>query len=458
MKFLVQFSRVLVGLLFILSGLLKLNDPKGFSYKFDEYFYVFADDFSAKQDSVRIDLELNGKSGNYSRELVTKDSLLQVLLIPAQQQEISEDSTTSVSKIALIATAEGYEFHSDTLIITAAKTVKGRLIVRAGNTIIADKSISLDTGFHQSQSELIDVHSSVQQDSKFVDLFKWCRKHSMAFAIFMSWLEAILGFSILIGWQPRFTSLMLVLLTLFFTFLTWYSWVYDKVTDCGCFGEALPLDPRQSFFKNIILGVFILILFIGAKRIKPFFSNPFGVKVLTILTILLVSFSLYCKHYLPVVDFLQFKEGNDIHALTLPEHADKTGLPPIHDFHFYDDNGDDWIDTFWNKGDKKMLAVFYDLEEANPKSIEKLRALAEVCNQGNIPFYAITASSNTKADKFRHDHQISEFNFYYGDGTNLKSIIRSNPGLLLITDSTIVKKQWPSTHLPKPEKLQKMLE
>jgi hypothetical protein len=107
---------------------------------------------------------------------------------------------------------------------------------------------------------------------------------------------------------------MLILITVFFGFLTLYSWIYDKVTDCGCFGDAIPMNPEESFYKNVVIGVFVLLLYWGKKHITPVFSNSFAVKVLTVLTLLLVGFSMYCKHYLPVVDFLHYSEGTDIRA------------------------------------------------------------------------------------------------------------------------------------------------
>ena len=361
----------------------------------------------------------------------------------------------------------------------------------------------------QSEAGIMEY---VKPDSWAVGFFNWLRNYALFIAIFVSWLEAILGFAILIGWQRNFTIWMLILTTIFFGFLTLYSWIYDKVTDCGCFGDALPMNPEESFYKNVVIGLFILILYAGRKHIKPIFSNSFGVKVLTVLTLLLVGFSMYCKQYLPVADFLHYAEGTDIKAgMQVPEgerasdHIQTTYLykakdgsgatmnviydsdkrsfepkidyakwaydtiveekliaeayePPIHDFAFYNaDQDNNYIDDFWLK-EKKLLLVIHDVAEANPKAIKEAREIAKKWTADGNEFWALTASPKAAVEAFRHDNQISEFDFYYGDNTNLKSIIRSNPGLLLITDTSVVKKVWPATRLPKYKKILKKSE
>jgi general stress protein 26 len=97
----------------------------------------------------------------------------------------------------------------------------------------------------------------------------------------------------------------------------------------------------------------------------------------------------------------------------------------------------------------------YDVNKANGKAIAQIREIARQWKEQGKPFWALTASSQQEVEEFRHKHQISEFEFYYGDNTNLKSIIRSNPGLLLIKDTSVVEKTWPSTRLPKFKRILK---
>ncbi|MFT7592520.1 MAG: hypothetical protein ACI9UJ_002458, partial [bacterium] len=111
-----------------------------------------------------------------------------------------------------------------------------------------------------------------------------------------------------------------------------------------------------------------------------------------------------------------------------------------------------YIEDFWLK-DKKLLLVMHDVNKANPEAIKEIREIAKQWTEDGNEFWALTASPREDVEVFRHDNQISEFDFYYGDNTNLKSIIRSNPGLLLITDTSVVRKVWPSTRLPKYKKI-----
>ncbi len=510
MRFIVHFSRVLIGLLFILSGLIKLNDPTGFSYKLDEYFTVFADDLESEQDSIATTISIDGNYKKSIRAIGKNDSAYSITV--SQSPWTYSDSVFSATVNV---------FNSGSLLFTH------RLVADSGSAIsdlqvqsyindndILDFRTSLapvegKPSTAQSEATILEY---VKPDSWAVGLFNWLRNYALFMAIFVSWLEAILGFAILIGWQPKFTIWMLILITVFFGFLTLYSWVYDKVTDCGCFGDALPMNPEESFYKNVVIGVFVLLLWFGRKHIKPIFSNSFGVKVLTVLSLLLIGFSLYCKQYLPVVDFLHYSEGTDIRAgMQVPkgerasDHLQTTYLysakdgsgatihvvydsdkntfepkidyakwsydtvleekllakayePPIHDFAFYNAEQDNnYIDDFWLK-EKKLLLVLHDVTKSNPKAIKAAREIAKQWTADGNEFWALTASPKEDVEVFRHEYQISEFEFYYGDNTNLKSIIRSNPGLLLITDTSVVKKVWPATRLPKYKKILKKSE
>jgi uncharacterized membrane protein YphA (DoxX/SURF4 family) len=507
MKFIVHFSRVLIGLLFILSGLIKLNDPTGFSYKLDEYFTVFADDLEADQDSVSTTISYNGNvSENVS--LILKSDSLYTITVAQTPWGLKEDSTF---ESAITVYNNGTEIFTQQLILKDSFSQVGPIQINSyvGTDDVIDATIPVQNLSDTPEASQVEANIGeyIKADSWAVGLFNWLRKYALFMAIFVSWLEAILGFAILIGWQPKFTIWMLILITVFFGFLTLYSWIYDKVTDCGCFGDALPMTPEESFYKNVVIGVFILLMYWGRKYIKPIFSNAFGVKVLMIVTLLLVGFSLYCKQYLPVVDFLHYAEGSDIRAgMVVPEGErssdhiqttylykakdggeatiqvvydsdknsfepkidyakwsydkvidekliEKAYLPPIHDFAFYNaDQYNNYINDFWLK-EKKLLLVVHDVNNADVKSIKQVRAIAKQWTEDGYEFWALTASPKEDVEVFRHKHQISEFDFYYGDNTNLKSIIRSNPGLVLITDTSKVRKVWPSTRLPKYKKI-----
>ena len=513
MKYLVQFSRVLVGLLFILSGLLKLNDPTGFSYKLEEYFAVFAGDVEAEQDSIQTYISFYSDDSLIVTPIHKRDTAIEFVVSQGEwRTEVL--GTDTLFRCTVDVLYEGGVVVSQGIATPDSvwESSDLRFFSEINKTTVLNQTVTIAKPSLGTQSVSADIRAYVKPDGWAVGLFNWLADYALFMAIFVSWLEAILGFALLIGWQRRFTAWLLVLLTAFFTFLTLYSWVYNKVTDCGCFGDALPMNPEESFYKNVVIGVFIAIIFFWNKHIKPIFSNPFGVKVLTILTLLLVGFSMYCRHYLPLVDFLHYSEGTDIregmkvpdgeratdHVQTTYVYSAKDGSgatievvydsdknsfepkidykkwkydrvkeektiaeayePPIHDFAFYNaDQDNNYIDDFW-KADKKLLLIIHDVDKANKKAMKRVNELAKQWKEDGYEFWALTASAKNDVEEFRHEHQISDFEFYYGDNTNLKSIIRSNPGLLLITDTSVVAKVWPSTRLPKYKKILKAAE
>lgn len=514
MKILVNISRILIGLLFIVSGFVKLNDPTGFSYKLDEYFTVFADDVSTQQDSMVTTFTVD----NNSEQLVTpffkfSKEVAFVINQGAVTTQIKDNDTSYLSKLEVLQNgtavfSQDLQFEKRDSIFTSTDL---KITSKVNDEVVLDKSLSLSNPATETTTYDLDVSGYVKPANWAEGMFTWMRGYALFFAVFMSWLEAILGFALLIGWQPKFTNWMLALLTIFFGFLTLYSWIYDKVTDCGCFGDAIPMNPEESFYKNVVIGIFIIILFIGRKHIKPIFSNSFAVKVLTVLTLILVGFSMYCKHYLPVIDFLHYSEGTDIReGMKVPEgmrasdHIQTTYLykakdgsgetaevlydsdkntfepkldytkwaydkvigekileeaytPPIHDFAFYDETqNNNYIDDFWLK-ENKLLVVIHDVKNTNVEAVKKINEIAEAWTKDGYEMWALTASPKEDVEKFRHDNQISTYNFHYGDNTNLKSIVRSSPGLLLITDTSVVTKVWPGTRLPKYKKIVKHL-
>lgn len=506
MKFLVQFSRILIGLLFILSGLLKLNDPMGFAYKLEEYFTVFESEIQATPDSLQTAISITGAKRSHLKAIHSGDSIVEIVMSSKVFTRTIEDNNYK-RYCEMQWFQSGKLLFTDTIDLDEDTVAEIALSSRMAKDILLNKQFILPIDSNYTKNWSIDISAHAPEDAKLVTFFSACKKKALHLSIFISWLEAIIGFALLIGFQARFTGIALALVTLLFTYLTYYTWANNAVTDCGCFGEAMPMSPRDSFIKNLVLLVFIGILIVGAKKIKPIFSNPFGVKILTILSVLLIGFSLYCKHYLPVVDFLKFKEGNDIrllseaksggHEIITYRYTSKDGSnkqnfkydsrtgtfnPPldpkiweydtiletrksgdgeksaIHDFVFMDASfKKNEISKFW-EGRVKLLWVMEDLSKVNHKSMDRVREIIAYCVEHEIPVWALTSSSPSDAEKFRHENQLADVDFHFGDQTQLKSIIRSNPGLLLVHKHSIVRKQWPSTRLPSVEKLQKLME
>ncbi len=135
---------------------------------------------------------------------------------------------------------------------------------------------------------------------------------TLPLSIFMNAFEIIAGFALLLGWQIRFFSWMLLLLIIFFTFLTGYAYLSGKFTNCGCFGDCIPITPKISFLKDVILLVLIVFLFWHRDKIKPVFSNRTNLILVGIVAVLSFGLQWCTLTRLPLVDCLPFKKGNNI--------------------------------------------------------------------------------------------------------------------------------------------------
>lgn len=136
--------------------------------------------------------------------------------------------------------------------------------------------------------------------------------HTLWMSILMIAFEIIAGAALLLGWRMRLFSWLLLLLIVFFTFLTGYAYLSGKFKNCGCFGDCIPITPLTSFLKDIILTVLILFLFANRKKITPVFSNKANLLIMALVTLFSFGSQWYALKYLPPIDCLPFKKGNNI--------------------------------------------------------------------------------------------------------------------------------------------------
>ena len=149
---------------------------------------------------------------------------------------------------------------------------------------------------------------------------------ALGLAVFIVILEVLLGVALLLGHWKKLTAWLLLLMILFFTFLTFYSAYFNKVTDCGCFGDAIPLTPWESFGKDVILTVLIVIIFTNLKYIRPVLSAG-GRSAVMVLALIGCSFmGYYVLNHLPIKDFRAYAEGKSI--VEGMKSAEELGLEP----------------------------------------------------------------------------------------------------------------------------------
>lgn len=324
---------------------------------------------------------------------------------------------------------------------------------------------------------------------------------ALALSVFITVFEIICGVATLIGSRMKLFSWLLLLMIIFFTFLTFYSAYFNKVTDCGCFGDAIKLTPWQSFTKDVILVIFILPIFLYRNKILPLFNAKTDNIILIVSTIVSTWFNLNCINHLPAIDFRAYKIGTDIlKGMEIPEGAPtdsfeiklvyknlKTGQskefsqqeymtqkiwedsatwkyentltklvrkgyePPIHGFKIEDENGEDRTLSILQKSGYKVFLIAHNLLKSNIEVQPQVNELQQYCEKNNIPFIAITNTVGAEKEKFRHENQ-NMFPYYNCDETALKTMIRSNPGIILLKDAKVID-MWHYNDIPSGDEL-----
>ncbi|WP_369048984.1 BT_3928 family protein [Tenacibaculum sp. UWU-22] len=259
--------------------------------------------------------------------------------------------------------------------------------------------------------------------------------YALPFSILLIITEITLGVMLLIGYKRKFTVRSLFFLTLIFLFLTWYSAYYNKVTDCGCFGDAVKLSTWETFYKNVILIGLIIFLIIRVKDIKPLFSKKIGAAItyLSVFSFLYITY--HVLTHLPIVDFRPYAIGKNITEGMRYKGDGK--IPPIHDFTLEGVDGD--LTNELLAKDKLMLVVVYDLDKAATEGFAKVKRLADQAIIKGYTVYGVSASFEDDLVLAQNKYDLP-FEFLFCDQTTLKTIIRANPGIVILNKGTVTGK------------------
>lgn len=260
--------------------------------------------------------------------------------------------------------------------------------------------------------------------------------YALPFSIFLILAEIMLGVMLLVGFAPKLTSWSLLGMIVVFLFLTWYSAYYNKVTDCGCFGDAVKLSTWGTFYKNIVLVILILVLVLKANLIKPLIS----LNVAKWTTFLSFSLFLYITYHvlvhLPIIDFRPYAVGKNI-----PKGMEYIGdeEPAIHDFFLDSREGEDVTTKVLTTG-KVLLVVAYDLNKSDKEGFSQVKSITDKALKKGYLVYLLTSSMNEEFDSIKEEFNFN-FDLLFCDGTTLKTIIRANPGIVTLQNGT-VKGKW----------------
>jgi uncharacterized membrane protein YphA (DoxX/SURF4 family) len=362
------------------------------------------------------------------------------------------------------------------LIAQIARIIVGVIFIFSGFVKVVDP---VGTGI--KLEEYFEVFS--QDIPALQGFFMFFAHNSLTLSLIFCALEVILGVATLLSYRMRITSWLLLGIIVFFTFLTFYSAYFNKVTDCGCFGDFLKLKPWTSFNKDIFLTVLIIIIFLFRNQYKD--SNLHT--VMAVVTVISFGIGIYAIRYLPPIDFLPYAIGKSI-----PDQMKPTGVKPVFEYTFLNKKtgseeksseflmdtttykyvssitlNDDKVkpkitDYFVNDSQgnvytdstfigNKLLLIFKNIKDVDESEIAELKALAKSVEGTNIQPIILTSSIQSEFEQFRQANALTT-PYFTADATVLKTMARTNPCVILLQNG-VVKGKWGNHSIPDKEEL-----
>ncbi|MFC3415112.1 BT_3928 family protein [Algoriphagus hitonicola] len=311
--------------------------------------------------------------------------------------------------------------------------------------------------------EYFDVFSN-----DIAGFFYYFKPFALYLAVFLVVIEVVLGVMLILGVKAKFTLWALGLMTLFFTFLTFFSAYFNKVTDCGCFGDAIKLTPWESFYKDVILLMLIGQIFALRKFLPqsaPKWANLTSIAVL----VLCFSLSVYAIRNLPFIDFRAYKVGVNIPQNMQPSEnlqytyvmtkdgqevvfdqypSDESyefvemvlqnpdALPKISDFAVWNEEGDFTEAVFTGN---KLLILISSYSKMSDVNLEDIDVLITSLKDSPIEVVLVAAASEDEIQDLKSTRSWDILSLQ-ADATVVKTMIRSNPGIMLLEEGTVLAK------------------
>ena len=345
----------------------------------------------------------------------------------------------------------------------------------------------------------VDPLGTAYKISDYLEAFSLTSLDFLAFpaALMLIAAEFTIGFNILFNVHLKGTTWVASLFMLVMTPVTLYLAISNPISDCGCFGDAIVMTNWQTFYKNVVLCIILAIIALLQKQSRPWLSN-WGAWIVTLLPILIsFAISIYCYNLLPVLDFRPYKKGNNIiEGMQIPEDApldkyettffyEKDGIeqaftldnypaedstwtfvrqesklieqgyvPPIHDFSIVTEDGD-ITDLILEDAGYTLLVISHKVEKAATKNIKCVKSTIANAKKAGANVIWLTSSYSDEIEEFKTQYGIED-TFGATDDITLKTIVRSNPGLVLIKDATVIEK-WHHNALPSKDKLNQLI-
>jgi hypothetical protein len=312
----------------------------------------------------------------------------------------------------------------------------------------------------------------------------------LTLSIAQATFEFTLGCCLLLAAYRRITTLTTLAFMALMTPLTLYLALFNPVADCGCFGDAWIITNRETFLKNILLTAAAIAAWTWRRHLTPLYTNKARWFIPLFAAIFSTAFSLHNYNHLPIVDFRPYKIGKNIpQMMEIPPGApqdeylytyEKQGqrkeftpadapagnpewtyiqarlvkpgyTPEINTFELYDTNGNNVADTILHHPHPLLLLIAPDLQHASDRNIDLINNAYDLAHENGQPFYALTASAEENITQWKK-HTGADYPFLTADDVLLKTIIRSNPGLILLQHGTILAK-WHHNDIPDENQL-----
>jgi uncharacterized membrane protein YphA (DoxX/SURF4 family) len=333
----------------------------------------------------------------------------------------------------------------------------------------------------------VDPLGFVYKFEDYLVAFHW--EFLMPFALFfviaLCTLEFTIGIMLVFNLRMKLTSWLLLLVMAFFTFLTLNDAISNPVPDCGCFGDAVKLTNWQTFYKNVVLDVFTILVFINRKRFSGFLTSGYQWLMAFAFAGAFAVFSTYCYLHLPVVDFTEWKVGHKLYAenpqpvkyyLSYRDKQTKVVKEYLSPDYPYNDSiwmeknefvsqrvedpneyyGKSLVisDTLQNPVTEsiirnpgyQLVINSYSLRDANADAFKEINEFSKKAASVNIPTAILVSAENKEINDFASRNKIN-LDFYLADDILLKTMVRSNPGILLLKGGVIIAK-WHWRDLP----------
>ncbi|HEX2845330.1 MAG TPA: BT_3928 family protein [Chitinophagaceae bacterium] len=353
------------------------------------------------------------------------------------------------------------------ILITTARILVGLLFIFSGLVKAIDP-----LGLSYKMQEFFELWGMTQFNN-----------HTLWLSVVMIAFEIIAGVALLLGWRMKLFMWLLLLLILFFTFLTGYAYLSGKFKNCGCFGDCIPITPLTSFLKDVVLTLLILVLFKHKDKIKPVFSSKLSMGLILLCALFSFGIQWYMLNYLPLFDCLAYKKGNNIkEKMQMPVGS----VPDSFAIRFvYEKEGKDYefaaeelpadlasykyksrVDKLIRKGNAEppikgfTLSGITDADSTDvvlsqPQAIllfcedfsqpvtgwkDDFARLYASAKAKNIPVYVITGRMDEAKQQFAST-PFSDIQIFTCDNTAIRTAARTNPCVYLLKEGTIVDKQ-----------------